>query len=77
MTSDDSIKINGAIVRDHPYGMLREPTFSGVLSFMRRNYTKDLSGAELVISGIPFDLAVTYRSGTRFGPQAIRLACLS
>jgi len=74
MTDDRKIKINGAIARENPYGMMREPTFSGVLSFMRRNYSKDLTGAELVISGIPFDLAVTYRSGARFGPQAIRLA---
>ncbi|MBL0010401.1 MAG: agmatinase [Nitrosomonas sp.] len=74
MTNDSQINIDGAIARDNPYGMLREPTFSGVLSFMRRNYSKDLTGAELVISGIPFDLAVTYRPGARFGPQAIRLA---
>lgn len=55
-------------------GMLREPTFSGVISFMQRNYSKDLTGAELVISDIPFDLAVTNRPGARFGPQAIRFA---
>jgi len=36
MTNDSQIKINGAIARENPYGMLREPTFSGVLSFMRR-----------------------------------------
>lgn len=74
MTDNSHIKINGAITRENPYDMLREPTFSGVLSFMRRNYSKDITGADLVISGIPFDLAVTYRSGTRFGPQGIRLA---
>lgn len=72
--NDSQIKIDSAIARESPYGMLREPTFSGVLSFMRRNYSKDLTGAELVISGIPLDLAVTYRSGARLGPQAIRLA---
>ena len=66
--------IDGAIMRESPYGMLREPTFSGVLSFMRRNYSKNLTGADLVISGIPLDLAVSYRSGARLGPQAIRLA---
>lgn len=72
--NDRPIKIDAAIARESPYGMLREPTFSGALSFMRRNYSKDLTGAELVISGIPLDLAVTYRSGARMGPQAIRLA---
>lgn len=74
MNEEDRINIDGAIVRKSPYGMLREPTFAGVLSFMRRNYSKDLIGADLVINGIPLDLAVSYRSGARLGPQAIRLA---
>ncbi|MCE7913334.1 MAG: agmatinase [Nitrosomonas sp. PRO4] len=74
MNEEDRINIDGAIVRNSPYGMLREPTFAGVLSFMRRKYSKDLIGADLVISGIPLDLAVSYRSGARLGPQAIRLA---
>ncbi len=71
---DNQIKIDGAIVRKTPYGMLREPTFSGMLSFMRCRFSKDLTGAELVISGIPLDLAVSYRSGARFGPLGIRQA---
>ena len=74
MTDNSPIKINGAIAREDLHGMLREPTFSGVLSFMRRNYSKDITGADLVISGVPLDLAVSYRSGARFGPQGIRLA---
>lgn len=74
MSDDDQIRIDGAIARKTPYGMLREPTFSGMLSFMRCNFRKDLTGAELVISGIPLDLAVSYRSGARFGPLGIRQA---
>ena len=74
MIDDSDIQIDGAIARNSPYGLLREPTFAGVLSFMRRNYSKDPTNAELVISGIPLDLAVSYRSGARLGPQAIRLA---
>lgn len=75
MTSDDNhTKIDRAIAQKSPYGMLDEPTFSGVLSFMRRNYTKDLSGVDLAISGIPLDLATSYRPGARLGPQAIRVA---
>ncbi|KXK47350.1 MAG: agmatinase, partial [Nitrosomonas europaea] len=50
MSDDDQIRIDGAIARKTPYGMLREPTFSGMLSFMRCNFRKDLTGAELVIS---------------------------
>lgn len=72
--NDDHNEIDSAISRKSLYGMMREPTFSGASSFMRRNYSKDLAGAELVISGVPLDLAVTYRSGARLGPQAIRLA---
>lgn len=72
--NDDHNEIDSAISRKSLYGMMREPTFSGAPSFMRRNYSKNLTGAELVISGIPLDLAVTYRSGARLGPQAIRLA---
>lgn len=46
--------------------------FAGVTSFMRLPYTRDLQGTDLVIAGIPFDGGTLYRSGTRFGPRAIR-----
>jgi agmatinase len=55
-------------------GSTIEPTFSGALSFMRRLYSKDATGADAVIWGIPFDCAVTMRPGCRFGPAAIRAA---
>lgn len=71
---DEEIKIDGAIACESPYGMRREPTFAGILSFLRRNYSKNLTDVDLVISGVPFDLGVTYRPGARSGPQAIRLA---
>ncbi|MGX5709520.1 agmatinase [Brucella lupini] len=51
-----------------------DPTHAGVLSFMRRMYTKSLNGADAVVWGIPFDAAVSNRPGARFGPQAIRRA---
>ncbi|MFT6119075.1 MAG: agmatinase [Yoonia sp.] len=41
---------------------------------MRRAYSKDIASADLVVTGIPFDQAVTHRPGTRFGPRAIREA---
>jgi agmatinase len=34
----------------------------------------DLEGADVAVLGAPFDLAVTYRPGTRFGPRAVRQA---
>lgn len=51
-----------------------EATYSGSLSFMRMPYSQDLDNADVAISGVSFDLAVTYRSGARLGPRAIRAA---
>ncbi|KAJ8136482.1 hypothetical protein OY671_010305, partial [Metschnikowia pulcherrima] len=51
-----------------------DPTHAGASSFMRRRYTKNSNGAEVVVWGIPFDAAVSNRPGARFGPQAIRRA---
>jgi agmatinase len=39
---------------------------------MRRKYTRDLAGVDLVVSGVPLDTATTNRPGARFGPRAIR-----
>lgn len=55
-------------------GPALDPTYAGALSFMRRRYSKDVSGCDLVVWGVPFDLAVSNRPGTRFGPQAMRRA---
>ncbi len=41
---------------------------------MRRTYSRDLKGVDVAVSGVPFDSAVTYRSGCRLGPRAIREA---
>ncbi len=51
-----------------------EMTYGGALSFLRRNYSRELIGADVVVSGIPFDSATTYRAGCRLGPRAIREA---
>ena len=55
-------------------GQPAAPTYAGVLSFMRRPYTRDLTGADVAVSGIPLDLATTFRPGTRFGPAGMRAA---
>jgi agmatinase len=41
---------------------------------MRLPHITDLAGVDVAVYGIPFDTAVTYRPGTRFGPEAIRSA---
>ncbi len=55
-------------------GRWPEMTYAGALSFLRRRYTRDLTGVDVAVSGLPFDTAVTHRSGARQGPQAIRAA---
>lgn len=55
-------------------GGSEEPAYGGALSFMRRRYSRELTGVDAVIWGIPFDASVTNRPGARFGPQAIRRA---
>lgn len=56
------------------YGRWPELTHAGVVSFLRRKYTDDLSGVDVAVSGLPYDGATTYRSGARLGPRAIRAA---
>jgi agmatinase len=48
-------------------------TYGGALSFLRRRYSRDLGGVDVAVSGIPYDCAVTNRSGCRLGPRAIRV----
>ena len=63
-----------AFRRHDLYGTTIENTYAGALSFMRRKYTRDLTGVDVAVTGIPFDCAVSNRPGTRFGPEAIRKA---
>ena len=63
-----------AITRPTLKGYARESTYAGVLSFMRRRYTKDLTGVDVAVAGIPLDLATSNRPGTRLGPAGIRAA---
>lgn len=72
--TDEFKQIDLAITRDSHYGTMAEPTYSGILSFMRRAYTKELSDVDVAVVGVPFDLAVTNRPGARFGPRAVREA---
>lgn len=69
--------VDHAFTRDDLKGPSFENTFGGAVSFLRRRYSKDLTGADIAVTGIPFDQAVTNRPGTRLGPRAVREAsCL-
>jgi len=63
-----------AITREDLMGTNIEPTYSGVLSFLRRKYSRDLSLADVAVTGVPYDLALSNRPGARMGPRAIRQA---
>ncbi|OOY08608.1 agmatinase [Thioclava sp. F36-7] len=71
---DAKTQVDQAFTRAEARGLSFENTFGGATSFLRRRYTKDLAGAQIAVTGIPFDQAVTNRPGTRFGPRAIREA---
>lgn len=63
-----------ALHRPAHRGYAPENTFGGVLSFMRRRYTRELAGVDVAVTGIPLDLATTFRPGARLGPAAVRAA---
>ena len=66
--------IDAALTAPDYRGLHPEPSFSGVQSFYRRRYSKDLAGVDLAVAGFPLDITVTNRPGARFGPEAIRRA---
>jgi agmatinase len=51
------------------------PHFAGINTFCKTHYLEDVKKVgqfDAAIVGAPFDIGTTFRSGTRFGPQAIR-----
>jgi arginase len=50
------------------------PRFAGIRTFMRVPHVTDLEGVDAAAVGIPFDTGTSYRTGARFGPEAIRSA---
>lgn len=71
---DAKTQVDTAFTRPGLRGLAFENAFGGATSFLRRTYTKDLMGVDLAVTGVPFDQAVTHRTGARFGPRAIREA---
>lgn len=54
-----------------------QPRFAGVRTFGRLRHVPSASGLEAVdvaVLGFPFDTATSYRTGARFGPEAVRSA---
>lgn len=48
------------------------PRFAGPDTFARLPRLSDVGRAAVAVVGVPFDAGVSYRSGARFGPGAIR-----
>ena len=74
MSDSPSRSGDHAIHRTGHRGYEPEATYGGVLSFMRRRYTRELEGVDVAVTGIPLDLATTFRPGARLGPAAVRAA---
>ncbi len=55
-----------------PPDALAVPRFAGPDTFARLPRLEDVGSAAVAIVGVPFDSGVSYRSGARFGPAAIR-----
>ncbi len=53
---------------------LQSPRFCGIRSFMRMPVKYGVMNTDVIIMGIPFDSATSYRPGARFGPAAVREA---
>ncbi|CAF3519440.1 unnamed protein product [Adineta steineri] len=71
---DNELHGDGAFRRKQPLGYTDEQTYAGCLSFLRRNYTRNLNNVDVAVTGIPYDLSTRYRCGARFGPKSIREA---
>jgi agmatinase len=71
---DARTQVDLAFARADLRGLAFENAFGGATSFLRRRYSKDLTGVDLAITGVAFDQSVTHRPGTRFGPRALREA---
>jgi agmatinase len=57
-----------------PPDAFETPRFSGPRTFMRLPHVRDLDEVDVAVVGIPSDGAQVFRSGSRFGPEAIRSA---
>lgn len=59
--------------KENVSGAFFEPLYSCQPSLIRAAMEQDLSKVDVALVGVPFDLALTNRPGTRFGPKELRL----
>ena len=62
---------------NQPASALSSPRFCNMGTFMRMPRVPSAKGLDFAIAGAPFDTASSFRSGSRFGPHAIRsISCM-
>jgi guanidinobutyrase len=57
---------------NQPLGGDEMPRFGGLATMMRLPAQSDASGLDACFVGVPMDIGTSNRSGTRYGPRAIR-----
>ena len=57
-----------------PWNALEAPRFTGPRTYARLPWVKELDGVDAAVYGLPWDGGTSFRTGTRFGPEAIRSA---
>ncbi|MGE7761412.1 agmatinase [Peribacillus sp. NPDC097895] len=61
------------MMKYQPKDSFKSPRFCGVRTFMRLPFVEQVDEhMDFVITGIPFDSGQSFRTGARFGPEAIR-----
>ncbi|PAK40903.1 agmatinase [Peribacillus simplex] len=61
------------MMKYQPKDSFKSPRFCGVRTFMRLPFVERVDEhMDFVITGIPFDSGQSFRTGARFGPEAIR-----
>ncbi|EMM77396.1 agmatinase [Leptospira santarosai] len=73
---DDHQNENNVKQHYKPMNSMEAPRFTGVRTFMRLPNISTLHDVDVAVVGVPVDSAVSYRSGARFGPEAIRSASI-
>ena len=57
-----------------PWNALEAPRFTGPRTYARLPWVKELQDVDAAVYGLPWDGGTSFRSGARFGPEAIRSA---
>lgn len=68
---DEDLKKLAQSVKTFAPQML-EPPYSGLPTFFGAPFKGEINDLDISLLGVPFDVGVTNRSGTRHGPREIR-----